>query len=91
MATYEKVTCETGRFDVVDADDHLNTVTEYTTYYLRISITKRYRPMVGAVAYLLDDGTAVQRSCGGHFDAEGGMHRFFVTHESHSEPSAGMH
>ncbi|MGJ7613703.1 MULTISPECIES: hypothetical protein [unclassified Variovorax] len=81
MATYEKVTRETARFDVVDANDRQGTVVEYTTFFLRISLHKQYSPMVGGVTYQLLDGRPVHRTHGGHFDTSNGLCRFFALEE----------
>lgn len=82
MATYEKVTRETARFGVVDANDCQGTVVEYTTFFLRISLHKQYSPMVGSVTYQLLDGRPVHRTHGGHFDTSNGLCRFFAVEES---------
>lgn len=82
MATYEKVTCETAQFDVVDANEQADTVIEYTTYFTRISTTSNYRPMLAGITYVLADGTPVRRTQGGHFDDENSRRRFFVNAES---------
>lgn len=81
MATYEKVIRETGRFNVVDADDREGTVVEYTTYFLRLSLHKSYSPKVADVSYRLLDGQRVNRTRAGHFDTGNGLCRFFAVEE----------
>jgi hypothetical protein len=82
MATYEKVIRETGRFNVVDADDREGKVVEYTTYFLRVSLHKAYSPKVAGVAYRLLDGRPVNRTRAGHFDTGNGLCRFFAVEEA---------
>lgn len=78
MATYESILQETGRFEVVDARERSGTVLEYTECLYRVSISKRYPVIRGAVSYRLQDGTPLRRSKKGFFDTLDGMHRFFV-------------
>lgn len=78
MATYESVLQETGRFDVVDAFEQPATVFEYTECLYRVSISKRYAVVRGAVSYRLEDGTPLRRSKKGFFDTLDGVTRFFV-------------
>jgi hypothetical protein len=78
MSTYESVLQETGRFEVVDARDKPATVVEYTECLYRVSISKRYPVVKGAVSYRLADGTPLRRSKKGYFDTLDGMQRFFV-------------
>ncbi|UKI09601.1 hypothetical protein [Variovorax paradoxus] len=80
MATYESVLQETGRFDVVDARERSYTVIESTECLHRVSVSKCYPVIKGAVSYRLLDGTPVRRSRRGFFDTMDGMNRFFVVH-----------
>ncbi|MFM9923399.1 hypothetical protein VLK31_10440 [Variovorax sp. H27-G14] len=88
MATYEKVIRETGRYNVVDADDCEDTVIEYTTFLLRVSLHKEYSPKVEGVAYKLRDGRLVNRTHAGHFDVGNGFCRFFATGEGARQGAA---
>ncbi|CAA2101821.1 hypothetical protein [Variovorax paradoxus] len=88
MATYESVLQETGRFDVVDARERAHTVIESTECLYRVSISKRYPPIRGAVSYRLQDGTPVRRSHRGFFDTLDGLKRFFLVHAVESHESA---
>ena len=78
MATYESVLQETGRFEVVDARERSHTVIESTECLVRVSVSKRYPTIKGAVSYRLLDGTPLRRSKRGFFDTMDGMKRFFV-------------
>ncbi|SEK07221.1 MULTISPECIES: hypothetical protein [unclassified Variovorax] len=89
MATYERVIRETGRFNVVDAEDRQSTVIEYTTFFLRVSLHKEYSPKKGDVSYRLADGRAVNRTQGGHFDVGNGLCRFFAVGDGAGDARLG--
>lgn len=78
MATYESILQETARFEVVDALERPNTVLEYTECLHRVSVSKRYPTIKGAISYRLLDGTPLRQSKRGFFDTLDGMQRFFV-------------
>lgn len=86
MASFEKVTTLTGRFDVVDAEENQISVMEYTTYLVRRSSGKTYRPMLNGVTYRVENGIAVRPTCDGHFENEDGSKRFIVI-RSHDVPA----
>jgi hypothetical protein len=88
MATYESVLRETGRFEVVDARERPHTIVESTECLYRVSISKRYPPVRGAVSYRLLDGTPVRRSRRGFFDTLDGLKRFFLVHAVQTPESA---
>jgi hypothetical protein len=61
MNPSEETAFATGRFEVVDADGHRETVVERTVYVTRSRGTTHFRPRFESVAYGLEDGTAVRR------------------------------
>jgi hypothetical protein len=88
MATYESVLQETGRFDVVDARERAHTVIESTECLYRISVSRHYSPVRGAVSYRLLDGTPLRRAKQGFFDTLDGARRFFVVHAAQTPEAA---